>query len=172
MRFLLITMPLLACVSLSQAQGSGWIITLSNHRSIDGLTLIGVSGDSLRTVRNGVPIMFSINELAEIQEPPRSKLLYGALFGGIAGFVAGEAIFELAKDREEKSDPGTVILAFYPLDSYAHIALDIGGVLAGMTIGGLLGLTLEKDRVYEFRNLARGEKTHLLESILEDEEDP
>lgn len=164
-------MPLLVCVSLSQAQGSGWIIALSNHRSFDSLTLIGVSGDSLRTVRNGVPIMFSVNDLAEIKEPHRSQLLYGALFGGIAGFVAGEAIFKLAADREERSDPGTVILIIYPIDTYAHVALDLGGVLIGMTIGGLLGLTLDKDQIYEFHNLARKEKTRLLESILEDEED-
>ncbi len=104
-----------------------------------------------------------------MREPAQSNFLSGILFGGIVGFAIFETSFAFEVSKESNTNDDHVM---FLVDSFNNIAYDFIGILIGMTVGGIVGLHLPDNEVYEFRDLKHDQKIALLESIFEDAGSP
>ena len=163
MRVFPIVILLVSWSVVSNAQNAGWTVILSSHRMIDSLGLRQVSHDSLLAVKGAVPVVISIDELAEIRESSQTKFMSDVLVGGVFGLAASEVYFQFADTRQETRDNLLVI----SLGTFSHLVFVLSGTLTGMIAGGVAGLSPRGNEVYDFRKLTHEEKIDLLESLLE-----
>ena len=166
-RLFLVIVALAGCSCFSLAQGSRWIVTLANHQMIDSLVFTHQSGDSLKAERNGIPFIFSIDELAEIRGARSAALKTGAVIGAVVGFVSFEIFYEIKVSQLEKTNNNEALFPTFPEGALAHLLFDIAGSIIGMSLGILVGVSANGEEVYRFSQLSHSEKIDLLESVFE-----
>jgi hypothetical protein len=141
------------------AQEKRWTLALSNQDTIYHCSLEYVLADSLSVRTSGGLRSLSAADITTMQYEKDSKFWTGAglgfCFGALTGGVIGAVTYEKKPDSFLDFGPGfNVIVGAF------------GGGGLGFMTGGVIGLVLGADEVYDFTSLTAEEKITLLKQLI------
>ena len=143
------------------AQDNAWQIKLAGGDLLSDVALQNIAGDSLAILQSGQARRIAIEAIVELQRAGKSKFLQGAVIGMLAGGAAG-ALIAAATYEEPKG-----AFAVDPAGRGGTIAAGavVGGI-PGFILGGLIGSSAGKVKVYDLSGQTREQKKATLRFIM------
>jgi len=155
LKILVLGLVLFILLSSAMAQKPKWVVTFTNGEIIS-TSLLEIEDDSLHLINRDFRRVMPVASIAQIRKLKRSKFWIGSGIGFVVGAVAGALIGHATYERPQHT-PGEWDLEIYDAGSYAFAGGVLGGLI-GFGAGGIFGLALGKDELYDLSKLGIEQK--------------
>lgn len=156
------------------AKTSYWTITLTHGDTISNVSLQQLKNDSLTiSGESFIKFVLPIDSIVELRKPKPGKPSFwkgagiGLLTGTVAGGLIGWATYSDSKSSSSSHDSFNLDLDFGPGLNIIGGGL-VGGV-AGFAVGGIIGASCGKDKVYDLSQKTHIQKYNMIEGIINKE---
>ncbi len=163
MKSAIIISILLIISNVSLAQESNTNLTLVNSNTLIQSSMEELIADSVRISLSGQSQWVKVDSVLEIRIIKKSKFWQGAGIGFLGGAVFGGVLGAASYSKPSPSD------SYFNVDSGPGLSTFGGVVLGGLTgtlVGGIIGASSGKDKVYDLSQKNLEEKIKIIKSII------